>query len=1163
MLFFLACPCLAADKSGVSPNSISLPKGPGSIEGLGESFQPSLNTGTAKYSIGLKLPPGVASHAPKLGLSYEGGGGNGPLGYGWSLPTAFVQRRSDHGIPTYGEDLGVPRQDTFINEMREELVPQTNGFYFCKNEGAFIRYRQLGDHWEGTLPNGTRMEFGLSASGRIEDTASGRVFCWLLERETDTHGNAILYSYVSFPGETNLNQKYLSAIRYGPSGAPWTHFHFARFEYEDRADWFEDCRAGFIVRTGKRMKAIWIGTQGPSLAGHLPGDFDGDGSPDFLDRKYELEYLRYAGTNSHWSLLAQITPVGADGVSRLPASTFGYNVCNPPDELSASDRVIGATNEPPDVMDNELVELADLNADGLPDILKTDFNGGAHQAFLNLGEIQLGSSKAIQFGPPVDVDPGGGSAWNYNLSSTSTHLADMDGDGLADLVHKSAEGDVFYFSNRGRTAWGLRQDMSVPDTPPPAPFGESDVRIADLDFDKRMDVVQSISAGGGVAYRIWFNLGNQTYSPPITIDQQSGFLFSDAGVQIADCNGDRVPDIARVRAEGVIVTAGLGYGRFSDSVTMPLPDFTLDDIQIAHAKLTDLNGDGLADLVLERPAPGECWYWLNLGNYGFSTRKVITGLPTGIGLNAAVRWADLNGNGTTDLIYADHESSPRIRAVDLGELLDCGAAPNVLVGISNGIGRATAIGYQSSTRFSLEDTVVGRPWPNLMPVPVNVVSTVTNSDSLGHQYVTRFVYHDGYYDPQEKQFRGFARVEQIDVGDATAPTLITRSYFDTGHDFEAMKGKLLRLTTQQEDGKVFRDATTAWISPPVVLMTGTNGTNVSFVHPIAQQTQIQELGQGTARALESEFRYDAYGNQTRLADYGLVVDGDRSAFDDERVTVTEYALNLDQWIIRLPKSTEIQDENGVVISRSGFYYDDEAFSGSDLGQVTIGNLTMSRVWIDPSQPAAYVISSRAKYDAYGNAVMSLDPLAVAPAGATDVDQGHVRQVDYDGLFHAYPLRETIHLGHGSEALVFQADYDFGLATTTRSVDFNQNQTTYGYDAFGRLTQVIKPGDTPDYPTSEYSYALAVPVGAAGLVNFIESRQLDKPPGSAGANKRDHYLISREFSDGLGRKLMAKQEAEPAAGSSRPAPRWTNCWPTKMSRHPTGKECSTKTDHWCN
>src|SRR5438094_8057121 len=91
----LTSPARSDDKSGVSPNSISLPKGPGSIEGLGESFQPSLNTGTAKHGISLKLPPGVAGHAPALGLSYEGGGGNGSLGYGWSLPTAFVRRRSD------------------------------------------------------------------------------------------------------------------------------------------------------------------------------------------------------------------------------------------------------------------------------------------------------------------------------------------------------------------------------------------------------------------------------------------------------------------------------------------------------------------------------------------------------------------------------------------------------------------------------------------------------------------------------------------------------------------------------------------------------------------------------------------------------------------------------------------------------------------------------------------------------------------------------------------------------------------------------------------------------------------------------------------------------------------------------------------------------------
>src|SRR5262245_15716859 len=123
--FSLSCAnvVIAADKSAVGPSAISVPKGPGSIEGLGESFQPSLNTGTAKYGIGIKVPPGTAGHAPSVSLSYEGGGGNGPLGIGWDLPMAYIQCRSDKGIPTYSQNVGFPRQDLYINESKEELVP--------------------------------------------------------------------------------------------------------------------------------------------------------------------------------------------------------------------------------------------------------------------------------------------------------------------------------------------------------------------------------------------------------------------------------------------------------------------------------------------------------------------------------------------------------------------------------------------------------------------------------------------------------------------------------------------------------------------------------------------------------------------------------------------------------------------------------------------------------------------------------------------------------------------------------------------------------------------------------------------------------------------------------------------------------------------------------
>lgn len=1129
----------AADKNGVSPSAISVPKGPGSIEGLGESFQPSLNTGTAQSGLSLKLPPGVRGFQPSLRFDYEGGGANGPLGYGWRISLPSIQRRTDKGIPTYGQALGLERPDRFINEMKEELVPQADGYYFCENEGAFIRYRQVDDHWEGTLPDGTTLQFGISPSGRIEDSSNGRVFAWLLEREKDTRGNVIEFRYSAFPNEENLNQKYLTLVRYGPGAPPWTHFHFATFQYENRPDWFEDGRAGFLVRTGQRLKSVTIGTQGTDLPGHLAGDFNGDGVQDFLNRRYDLAYVRYAGAASHWSLLETATLVGADGVSTLPPARYAYAIPDPPEEVSAQERIWGSANEPLTVMDNPLVDLIDLNADGLPDVLRTVSGGGAHTVSINLGPGQEAGHSVIRWADPVAVDPGTGAAWNFDLASDQTHLADMDGDGLADLVHKSADQAVFYFANRGKLSWGSRLDMTAQESSPPSPFGEQDVRTADVDFDKRLDVIQSLDVGGGVAYRVWFNLGRQTYSSPVTVVSERGFSFSVAGVQIADCNGDRVPDIASVQATSLLVAAGLGYARFAEPRRIALPDITLDEVQIAQAKLADVSGDGLADLVLERAAPGECWFWINLGNYTLSSRKRVVGLPPAWSVHTAVRWADLNGNGTTDLIYADSLAVSRLQMIDLGELISGGLIPNLLTRIENGIGRVARIEYAPSTQFALDDAAAGTPWPDALPFPVTVVASVRLSDSLGHEYLTRFRYHDGYYDPEEKQFRGFARAEQIDIGEATAPTLVTQSHFDTGREFEAMKGKLLRLVIGQEDGQVFTETRTSWATPPILLMTGTNGQEVHYVHPVAKRKQIRELGQGPERDLESEFTYDRYGNVTRQADYGIVVNGDRSAFDDERTTVTEYAINLERWILRAPKRQEIQDENGAVVSRTESYYDDETFSGANFGLVTVGNLTLTRAWTDSSNPIAFINTARMKYDAHGNSVMTLDPLARAPGGAIDLTQGHIRQVGYDDQFHTHATEERIHIGAGNDPLVFRAEYEAGLATITQTSDFNQDQTRHVYDAFGRPTQLFRPGDSPDYPSTEYAYFLRVPVPlgpggiSEGAVNYVETRQLDRDPGSAGSNKRDHYLISRAFTDGLGRRLMNKQEAEPASDTTGP------------------------------
>ena len=56
------------------------------------------------------------------------------------------------------------------------------------------------------------------------------------------------------------------------------------------------------------------------------------------------------------------------------------------------------------------------------------------------------------------------------------------------------------------------------------------------------------------------------------VEQDNGFTFSDKAVQIADLNGDRVPDIGWIRPAGVLFTPGLGYGRFGSLSNLALVD---------------------------------------------------------------------------------------------------------------------------------------------------------------------------------------------------------------------------------------------------------------------------------------------------------------------------------------------------------------------------------------------------------------------------------------------------------------------------------------------------------------------------------------------------------------------------------------------------------------
>ena len=134
-----------------------------------------------------------------------------------------------------------------------------------------------------------------------------------------------------------------------------------------------------------------------------------------------------------------------------------------------------------------------------------------------------------------------------------------------------------------------------------------------------------------------------------------------------------------------------------------------------------------------------------------------------------------------------------------------------------------------------------------------------------------------------------------------------------------------------------------------------------------------------------------------------------------------------------------------------------------------------------------------------------------------VSPGHFREVVYDEIYHTFPVVERIHTGSSSvTVLEATANYDYRFGVLTSFLDFNEHKIHFKYDPLGRLKSVTKPPDNDH--TEQYNYVLGYELSDGRIVNWVDVRSRD---GSSG----DEFLRSRIFYDGLGRKLMTKQEAE--------------------------------------
>ena len=895
----------SVDKSGVKPTVLSLPSGPGSMEGLGKSFQPQLNTGTARYQVPLTVPPGAAGFAPALTLTYDSGRGNGPLGPGWRLAGPLtIERQTEEGFPSYREaDPDGGAGDVFVFGG-EELVELSDGSYRLQNDESFRRFsrfvgtagdgvdswliedRDGGRHWLGRHGGGGDGRGSRVMHPRLDDRGRSsfeRTFQWVEDASEDVNGNRIDYEYRAYEDAPGV--LYLARVTYRAAGAT-DAYHEIELHTEGRADALSDYRSGFDRRWSRRYRDVSVGSR---FDGALRAVRSYVLSYDPADGALSGDEVAEGAVGLGVSRLRAVTGFGADrdwggaGVpgTPLPALRFLYAPMTleppsvvrrgwlsaltqrvrpyEPDPVAAGPVVGRLLQETGDgsvrrlfdaPLHDPAVQFADMDGDGLPDVLDTRIEPGkpGYTVARNLGAGRFEASRFVAQNPD-GVDLG------QHTETNQTFLSDADGDGRIDLMQirgRTADRRTLIFGNLhgdragGRDLGFIADPVLADGTPAAVDTTDPDVRQIDLDFDKIPDVLRSSaqSAQGPSGYLatpsgIWerpaaghaggSGTGRGWRDYRFSVELPGGGRRRHPLVQLADVNGDRLLDLVRflVRDRGEVevryrlMTGPMTWAeeeifdfanpdgsRSEWPAVLDLPGIAPDRMDPNNrwdaVRLMDVNGDGLSDVVFVESNQSVRLY-LNAHGVAFAGPYRVTGTPVyrpGQARNPTLlRVADVNGNGSADLVFIHRRGGPREEGVEYVDFIG-GQKPGLLVVADNGIGLRSYLRYKPAVTDQIAAREAGHPWTSVSPVPMWVVSGIVddigldlNLDGEPDRYATTFRYRDPWYDGFEKQFRGFRFVQQIAWGDDVDPrtglpvreapvaghrTTVTRFRFHTG-----------------------------------------------------------------------------------------------------------------------------------------------------------------------------------------------------------------------------------------------------------------------------------------------------------------------------------------------------------------------------------------------
>ena len=511
---------------------------------------------------------------------------------------------------------------------------------------------------------------------------------------------------------------------------------------------------------------------------------------------------------------------------------------------------------------------------------------------------------------------------------------------------------------------------------------------------------------------------------------------------ITDVTGDGLADLILqydnlgIRNWAVFVSDGTKFVNKETWAATGTADVTV-------AGITDVTGDGLADLILQYDNLGiRNWTVFVSDGTKFVNKETWTATSTaGVTVSGLT---DVTGDGVADLILQYDNLGARRWAGRVSN----SSFSDKLSSITNGLGEQTNITYKPLTDNLVYTKYTTSTYPvRDVQAPRYVVSSSSKSNGIGGLYSHSYKYEGLRTHLKGRGSLGFAK--QIITDDQTG--VVKETYYRQDFPYTGLVDSSI---TKLSNGATISETTNSWNDilngNPDTIISSTNRFSPQLVS--SSESSYELDGSFVAKITKSQ-SYDADGNVLQV-----IVDSNDGYTKTNNNTY--YPKNEINWFIGQLESSSVTNKTPTDLSgltrSSRFEYDPAT-----------GLLT--KEIIEPNDPNLELVKTNI-YDTYGNKT------SITVSGAGILARTTTHSFDYSGLFNpisTMSVTSTNALGH-SETKVIDARWG-KVASLTGP---NNLTTTWSFDTLGRKVREDRADGnwtTIDYTLCETSCAYDSPL----------------------------------------------------------------------------------------